>query len=153
MANLASKKILVINGPNLNLLGVRNPKIYGNDTLQDIQSQLIDYYKKFNVSFIFVQTNHEGEIIDKLHEFGFFNTDKFYGIVLNPGAFAHSSYAIRDAIEAIDLAVIEVHLSDVYSREKFRKNMLLSDVCKKTIIGEGKKGYFKAVDYLLNEKE
>lgn len=155
MAKFAKKFVLVINGPNMNLLGKRKPEIYGDDTLHDLENMIINNYKDHDVNIGFYQSNHEGEIIDKIQESDFLRFDTgenlSCGIVINPGAFAHYSYAIRDAIEAIKTPVVEVHMSDVYKREDFRKNMVLSDVCKKTIIGKGIKGYYEAIDLLLDE--
>lgn len=155
MAKFAKKVILVINGPNMNLLGKRQPDIYGTDSLDDIEKSINEYYKDKDVSIAFFQSNHEGEIIDKIQESDFlrFDTgeDLRCGIVINPGAYAHSSYAIRDAIEAIQTPVVEVHISNVYEREDFRKIMLLSDVCDKTIVGNGTQGYYDAIDYLLEK--
>ena len=152
----AKKVILVINGPNMNLLGKRKPEIYGNKSLLDLEASIADHYKDQDISLKFFQTNHEGEIIDKIQESDFLiydtGEDLRCGIVINPGAYAHSSYAIRDAIEAIQTPVVEVHLSDIDNREEFRKNMVISDVCKKTIVGKGIEGYFEAIDYLLANK-
>lgn len=154
MSKFANKLILVINGPNLNLLGRRSPEIYGEKKLDDLENELTKHYSEKGIDLKFFQTNNEGEIIDKIHEADYIRYDTgedlCLGIVLNPGAFAHYSYSIRDAIEAIQTDVIEVHISDVYNREDFRKIMLLSDVCKKTIVGRGIKGYYDAIDYLLS---
>jgi len=130
---------LIINGPNLNLLGKRDTTIYGSDSLSDINQ-----YIKVNFdtdSFEFFQSNHEGDIIDKIHQVG----EKCNGIVINPGAFAHYSYAIRDAIEACSIPVIEVHLSNIYEREEFRRVSVTAPACAGIITGEGKKGYIEAV--------
>lgn len=155
MPKFAKKVILIINGPNMNLLGKRQPEIYGNESLYDLETSLIDKYAENDVYLKFFQSNHEGEIIDKIQESDFLRYDTgenlMCGVVINPGAYAHSSYAIRDAIEAVSTPVVEVHVSDVYNREDFRKIMLLSDVCDKTIVGKGFKGYFEAVDYLLDK--
>ena len=155
MSKFAKKVILVINGPNMNLLGARQPEIYGSQTLKDIEDEIVEKYKDADISLKFFQSNHEGEIIDKIQESDFLEYDTGEdlrcGIVVNPGAYAHSSYAIRDAIEAIQTPVVEVHMSDVYNREDFRKIMLLSEVCEKTIVGKGKMGYFEAIEYLMNK--
>lgn len=157
MAKFAKKFILVINGPNMNLLGKRKPEIYGTDTLHDIEKQIVEHFKDRDVNIRFYQSNHEGEIIDKIQESDFlrFDTgeDLRCGIVINPGALAHYSYAIRDAIEAIQTPVIEVHISDIDNREDFRKKLVISEVCKKTIVGKGIKGYYEAIEMLLkNDK-
>jgi len=133
-------KILIIHGPNLNLLGLREPIIYGTKT----QNELIDFVKAcfLDIKFSFFQSNHEGEIIDKIHE----SMNTVDALIINPGAFAHYSYAIRDAISATDLPSIEVHLSDVSNREEFRKNLVISDVCKATISGKNIDGYLDAVN-------
>jgi 3-dehydroquinate dehydratase-2 len=134
-------KIYVINGANLNLLGIREPEIYGRQTLSDINAEIA---KKFPAcEFEFFQSNCEGAIIDKLHE-----ARDADGIVLNAGAFTHYSYAIRDAIAAIAPPVAEVHISNIYARDEFRKKSVLSEVCKGVICGFDAAGYFMAVDYL-----
>lgn len=154
-SKFAKKVVLVINGPNMNLLGKRKPDVYGNKKLDDLEKTMIEHYKDQDVSLKFFQTNHEGEIVDKIHESDFLiydtGEDLRCGIVINPGAYAHYSYAIRDAIEAIQTPVVEVHLSDVTKREPFRKNLVISDVCEKTIIGKGIDGYYEAIDYLLKK--
>lgn len=151
----AKKVILVINGPNMNLLGRRKPDLYGNQKLSDLEKAITENYKNQDISLKFFQSNHEGEIIDKIQESDFLiydtGEDLRCGIIINPGAYAHYSYAIRDAIEAIQTPVVEVHISDVKKREPFRKNLVISDVCEKTIIGKGIDGYYEAIDYLLNK--
>ena len=133
-------KILILHGPNLNLLGQREKIIYGSKT----QNELFDTIKNHfpEIEFSFFQSNHEGKIIDKIHD----SFDIFNALIINPGAFAHYSYAIRDAIAAISLPSIEVHLSDIFNREDFRKNLVISDVCKATISGKGLDGYIEAVN-------
>lgn len=137
--------ILVINGPNLNLLGEREPNVYGNSSLDKINAQLIERAEKNGISIEFYQSNHEGDIIDKLHDSRLYKQ----GIILNAGAFTHYSFAIRDAIAAIKIPVIEVHLSNVHSREEFRKNSVIAPVCKGTIAGFGEKSYTLALTYFL----
>ncbi len=137
------KKILIINGPNLNLLGEREPAIYGSDTLKSISDEIIKEFSSIEIDFF--QSNHEGEIIDKLH----FARDKYQGIVINAGAFTHYSYAIRDAISAIKLPCVEVHLSNVYARDEFRSKSVIGPVCKGSICGFGKFSYFLAVRGLI----
>tara|TARA_Y100001970_G_scaffold48790_1_gene61937 strand:+ start:12333 stop:12755 length:423 start_codon:yes stop_codon:yes gene_type:complete len=133
-------KILILHGPNLNLLGKRQPDIYGYET----QDELITFIKKSfsNINFSFLQSNHEGVIIDKIHE----SIDLIDAIIINPGAFAHYSYAIRDAIAILNIPIIEVHLSDINNRANFRKQLVLSEVCNFTISGKGKNGYIDAVN-------
>ena len=138
-------QILVINGPNLNLLGERKPEIYGALTLNEINKYIEEYFKNTKINFF--QSNHEGEIIDKIHS----ASQKYEGIVLNAGAFTHYSYAIRDAIEAISIPVIEVHLSNVANREDFRKQSVLAPVCKGSISGFGKYGYILAVRAIVHK--
>ena len=139
---MKTKKILLIHGPNLNLLGLREPDIYGEDS----QEELFDFINSSfpEIEFIFFQSNHEGLIIDKIHE----NKDWADAIVINAGALSHYSYAISDAIKAVNLPTIEVHLSDINSREDFRKKLVLSDVCFDTIAGKGKQGYLDAINKL-----
>ena len=138
--------ILIVNGPNLNLLGVREPTIYGSETLNDIKIWIdnLDFAKAHTISWY--QSNHEGKIIDRLHEA---MTDNTECIIINPGAFTHYSYAIRDAIASIGIPVAEVHLSDINSREKFRRKSVIKDVCITQISGLGKKGYADAINTLI----
>ena len=135
-------KILLIHGPNLNLLGTREPDIYGQDS-QDKLFRFID--SSFpEIKFIFFQSNHEGVIIDRLHD----SRNLVDAIIINAGALSHYSYAIRDAIKAINIPTIEVHLSNINERESFRSNLVLSDVCLETICGKGKQGYLDAINKL-----
>ena len=141
--------IHVINGPNLNLLGKREPDIYGADTLDDIEGELRLYAEKLNgkeITLGFYQSNVEGEIINRLHEIFAEQTEQA-GVILNAGAFTHYSYAIRDAIAAVKsrVTVVEVHLSNVHSREEFRHKSVISAVCKGVIAGFGKQSYFLAL--------
>ncbi|MCL5267799.1 MAG: 3-dehydroquinate dehydratase [Bacteroidetes bacterium] len=132
-------KLLVVNGPNLNLTGLREPQIYGSDTLETINAEL---KKEFpDVSFEFFQTNSEGMLIDKIQAVQGEASD---GVILNAGALSHYSYALRDAIDAIKKPVVEVHLSQVFSREEFRRTSVISEVCKGTVTGFGKYSYFAA---------
>ena len=139
------KFFLILHGPNLNLLGKRKLDIYGNRTEDMILDEIRSKYD--NSEFELFQSNHEGLLIDKIHD-----CSKYDAIILNPGAFGHYSYAIRDAIESIDIPVVEVHLSDIMNRENFRKNLILSDVCISTFKGYGIKSYFKAINLLLDLK-
>jgi len=137
-------KIYVINGANLNLLGTREPEIYGTRTLDDINAELNKAFPECELTFY--QSNCEGTIIDKLHE-----ARNSSGVVLNAGAYTHYSYAIRDAVAAIEAPVIEVHISNIYAREEFRRESVLSAVCKSVVCGQGTHGYKTAIEYLLNE--
>jgi 3-dehydroquinate dehydratase II len=136
-----NKKITIINGPNLNLLGKRDPEIYGSDTLEQIEAQMRERFQEMELSF--KQSNHEGDLIDWLQQ-----AQGQDGLILNAGALSHTSYTIRDAIEAIQTPVIEVHLSNVAARESFRHKSLLSAVCRGAITGLGAEGYLLALQYL-----
>ena len=138
----------IINGPNLNLLGIRNPKLYGDDTLLDIEKWLNAHDNTEGHSFLWFQSNHEGEIIDHIHK----AIDNADGIIINPGAFTHYSYAIRDAITTVNIPTVEVHLSDIYSREDFRKKSYFSDIAEKVFSGYGTDGYVLALKEALNIK-
>ena len=139
-------KILVINGPNLNMLGIREPGIYGKNTFADLLALLEDTATELGVEVEQYQSNHEGGIIDKLHE----ANGVFDGIVLNAGAFTHYSYAIRDAISAISTPVVEVHLSNIHARDEFRHKSVLAAVCKGQISGFGKLSYVLGVKALID---
>ena len=136
------KKINIINGPNLNLLGVRQPEIYGCQSFDDYLAVLRAAFPDVDIDYF--QSNVEGEIINQLQVVGF-NSD---GIVLNAGGYTHTSVAIRDAVAAITAPVIEVHISNIYAREEFRRHSLLSPVCQATICGLGLEGYRYAIDHL-----
>lgn len=138
------KKILILNGPNINLIGKREPSIYGNESFDSYFNNLKKSYSE--ISFTVKQSNHEGEIIDFIHEYGF----DYDGIILNAGGYTHTSIAIRDAISAVNSPVIEVHISNIYSREEFRHNSLISGVCKGTICGFGLKSYKLAIEALID---
>lgn len=140
-------KILILNGPNLNMTGIRNKGVYGSETLEDINSELREYGESKGAEMFFYQSNHEGAIIDIIQE----SMNKFDGVVINAGAYTHYSYAIRDAIEAVRdyTPFVEVHLSDIHSREGFRSNSVITEVCVKQISGLGKNSYKKGIDLLL----
>lgn len=139
------KKILVINGPNLNMLGLREPTIYGSESYADLLKYISEYAKgKAEVSFY--QSNHEGDIIDSIQ--GAYN--KMDGIIINAGGYTHTSVAIADAISAVSVPTVEVHISDITKREAFRRHSFLTDVCVTTIMGKGFKGYTMAIDHLLS---
>ena len=137
-------KIAIINGPNLNLLGTREPEVYGNETFSTFLENLIKTFP--DVQFQYVQSNIEGELINAIQEYGF-TTD---GIILNPAGYTHTSVAIGDAVAAIPAAVVEVHISNIFAREEFRKHSYVSAKCAGVISGLGLKGYELAVIYLLN---
>ena len=141
-------KIKIINGPNLNLLGIREPNVYGSESLSDIENWLNSHIDINNYSVDWFQSNHEGLIIDEIHN----SINEFNGIIINPGAYTHYSYAIRDAIISINIPTVEVHLSDINSREDFRAISVISDVCLKKISGKGKDGYLEAFQLLLNHE-
>lgn len=138
-------KILIINGPNLNLLGKREPEIYGHASMEDCLDDLRKAYPDVEIEYY--QSNHEGCIIDRLHETGFSTGHK--GIVLNAGAYTHTSLAIADAISAIKLPVVEVHISNVHSREEIRHKSLISPVCRGVIAGFGLDSYRLGIEALL----
>ena len=138
--------ILVINGPNLNLLGKRAPGIYGNDSLFDIQSEIVCLAKELGVEVEFYQSNHEGGIIDAIHN----AMDESDGVILNAGAYTHYSYAIRDAIAAVKIPVIEVHMSNIHAREEFRHTSVIAPVCRGSIAGFGKNSYLLALRALAD---
>ena len=139
-------KILIINGPNLNLLGIREPDVYGHTSMEDYLAALAQDYP--SVSIEYFQSNHEGDIIDQLHRVGY-STEEYSGIILNAGAYTHTSLAIADAISAIKLPVIEVHISNVASREDIRRRSLIGPVCKGCISGFGMNSYRLAIEALL----
>lgn len=138
--------ILVLNGVNLNMLGQREPDIYGSRTLLDLQDLIEHHAKTRQVLVECKQTNHEGELVEWIQ------TARADGIIINPGAWTHYSYAIRDAISSVPIPVIEVHISDITKREGFRQNSVITDVCTSSIMGLGFDGYLKAIDLFLEAK-
>ncbi len=141
-------KILILHGPNLNLLGERQPEIYGTMTLTELNQELTIFANTFGGELLIFQSNSEGTLIDLLHE----HRHQVRGVVINPGAYTHYSYALRDAIAAIaspQMPVFEVHLSDIYQREEFRHYSVIKDVCQGQVVGLGVRSYFKAIEKLL----
>ena len=139
-------KILILNGPNLNLLGERDPKVYGNDTLDSINKGLKKKFPKIGLDF--KQSNVEGELVSMLHA----ARKKCDGVVFNPGAYTHYSIALRDAVAAIQIPVIEVHLSNIFSREEFRKHSMIAPACVGQISGFGTNSYHLAVEALIQRR-
>ena len=137
-------KILVLNGPNLNMLGIREPDIYGNGTYNSLCSMIEDYCRKNNIDVEIYQSNHEGALVDKIQE----ALGKFDGIVINPAAYTHTSVAILDALKSVSLPFVEVHISKVEQREDFRQISYIRPYAKKTITGKGFEGYIEAIDFL-----
>jgi 3-dehydroquinate dehydratase-2 len=144
-----SGRILILNGPNLNLLGTREPAIYGGRTLAQIEAELSDVARKYSADIAFFQSNHEGALVDRIHVA---RTDGTTFLIVNAGAFTHTSIALRDALAAVALPFIEVHLSNVHRREKFRHRSLLADLAVGTIVGLGGAGYRYALEYALSER-
>ena len=140
------KLYYVINGANLNMLGIREPEIYGNENYDYIVKSIKEDAKRLGVKVRFFQSNHEGKIVDQIHKAYFKGAS---GIIINPGAYTHTSIAILDAIKAINIPTVEVHISDINSREEFRKTSYVGLVAKKTIAGHGIKGYSEALELLV----
>ena len=138
-------KLLIINGPNLNLIGRREVDVYGKENLDQIINWVSENIETTKVDLIWFQSNSEGEIIDKLH---WAIDNNIEGVIINPGAYTHYSYAIRDAISSIEIPTIEVHLSNIDRRENFRKISVVKEVCKKQVKGKGKEGYLEAIKIL-----
>lgn len=137
-------KILVLNGPNLNLLGLREPSIYGNNTYSDLEKMIKDYCQEKNIYVEIKQTNHEGVLVDEIQN----SLGSFDGIIINPAAYTHTSIAILDAAKAVNLPMVEVHISDLSKRESFRQISYIRSACIKTISGKGFSGYIEAIEYI-----
>ena len=142
-------KILVINGPNLNFLGIREKSVYGTQNYDDLLQMVAKKGEETDSAVEVFQSNHEGAIIDRIQDSYFDGTE---GIVINPGAFTHYSYAIRDALASITVPKVEIHISDITQREEFRKVSVTAPVCDKQIYGQGLDGYLQAIDFILNIK-
>lgn len=142
-------KILVINGPNLNMLGIREPAHYGKETYKDLLSKIQEHADTCGVTVGFYQSNHEGDLVDAIQgALGVYD-----GIVINPGAYTHTSIALLDAVKAVSLPTVEVHISDVNAREEFRRISYIRAACATTIAGHGTNGYLEAIDFLLTYKQ
>ena len=139
-------RILVLNGPNLNMLGVREPSIYGQSTYSDLCNQIKAYCETKQISVSFYQSNHEGALVDAIQD----AYEKFDGIVINPGAYTHTSIALLDALKAVGIPTVEVHISDVSKREAYRQISYVREACVATICGKGFAGYLEAVDLLVS---
>ena len=140
-------KILVINGPNLNMLGIREPSVYGNQSYQFLCDMINEHCDKKGIDVTVFQSNHEGAIVDEIQK----ALNVYDGIVINPAAYTHTSVAILDALKAVSIPTVEVHISDVSKREDFRQISYVRQACVKSIIGHGFNGYIEAIDFLLGE--
>ncbi len=138
-------KILIMNGPNLNMLGIREPGIYGTDTYEGLMERLTEKAEKLSVKLEFYQSNSEGALIDRLHQAYF---DQVDGVVINPGAYTHYSYALHDALKILKMPKIEVHISDIHAREEFRKISVTAPACDAQIAGHGLAGYEMAIEQI-----
>ena len=141
-------KILVINGPNLNMLGIREPQIYGSKTYTDLVNMIDAHCEAQGIEAEFYQSNHEGDLVDKIQQ-AYGNTD---GIVINPGAYTHTSIALLDAVKSVGIPTVEVHISDPDEREEFRKVSYIRLACIATVKGKGFDGYIEAIDLLKNTR-
>ncbi len=143
-------KIKIINGANLNLLGKREISIYGNKTIQDLENMIAHFCINNKIDYDFMVSNYEGEVIEAIHDVFL---DQYDALIINPGAFTHYSYAIRDALEIVKCLKVEVHISNIKEREAFRKESVIEDVCDYTIIGKGLDGYIEAIKYILEMRK
>lgn len=142
-------KLLIINGPNINMLGIREKGIYGSDTYDDLCKRIETHAKELQVECELYQSNHEGDLVDKIQE----AYQRIDGIVINPGAYTHTSIAILDALKSVMIPCVEVHISDVSKREEFRQISYVRLACEKTIMGKGIDGYLEAMDYLVSNRK
>lgn len=140
--------IYIINGPNLNLLGVREPEVYGNDTYETLTQKIRAHCEFLGIDAVIYQSNHEGDLVDKIHEAYTMGAE---GIVINPAAYTHTSIALLDAVKATSLKCVEVHISDVSKREAFRQVSYIREACIATISGHGILGYLEAIDLIVSE--
>ena len=140
-------KLYIINGPNLNMLGIREPSIYGRNTYSDLVEMIENHARKRSIEVILFQSNHEGDLVDKIQEAYFEKAD---GIVINPGAYTHTSIALLDAAKSVSIPLVEVHISDVEKREDFRQISYIRQVAIKTITGHGFEGYLEAIDFIID---
>ncbi len=138
-------QLIILNGPNINMLGIRKPNIYGTEAYSNLNKRIKAYAKKKSIDVKIYQSNHEGKLIDFIQK----NYNKYDGYIINAGAYTHYSYAIKDALELIKKPIIEVHISDTKNREDFRKISVFSDLVEKQIIGKGTDGYLLAIDYFV----
>lgn len=143
---MMKKKVLVIHGPNLNMLGIREPEKYGSFTLTEINQEIKELSEKLNLESEFFQSNHEGDIVEKIQN----ARGNYSGLIINPAAYTHTSIAIRDAILLLDIPVVEIHMSNIYKRESFRRKSLMADVVVGQIAGFGKQGYLLALYAMSN---
>ncbi len=139
-----AEKIMVINGPNLNMLGIREPSVYGSQSYADLEAYIESYAEKMGVEVTVLQSNSEGEIIDFIHH----ALGSYDGIIINPGAYTHYSYAIHDALSSVKIPAIEVHISNIHKREEFRHKSVTAPACVGQVAGLGFRGYTLALDYL-----
>ena len=140
------KKIMIINGPNLNMLGIREPNVYGSQSYSDLEAYIENYAEALNIEATVLQSNSEGEIIDFIHH----ALGNYDAIIINPGAYTHYSYAIHDALSSVNLPTVEVHLSNIHKREEFRHKSVTAPACIGQICGFGAYGYKMALEYFLN---
>ena len=141
-------RVVVLNGVNLDVLGRRDPEMYGGLSLSELETRIYSWARDLGVSVLCRQTNSEGQFVDWCHG----ELDQVDGVIVNPGAWTHYSYAIRDALELFEVPVVEVHLSDLDKREKWRKTSVISDIAKKRIVGKGPEGYREALEYLAKSR-
>ena len=141
-------KIYVINGPNLNMLGIREPDFYGHESYENLLKIIDEHAKWLEIECVCYQSNHEGDLVDKIQEAYFEGAD---GIVINPGAYTHTSIALLDAVKAVNIPTVEVHISDISKREKFRQTSYIRMACVKTVSGMGIEGYIDAINYLYEK--
>ena len=143
-------KIMIINGPNLNFLGIREPSHYGNTTYAQLCERITAYCEEKGIEALCLQSNHEGDLVDFIQRA---YRESFDGIVINPGAYTHTSIALLDAVKSVSIPTVEVHISKVEEREDFRQISYIRAACQKTITGHGTNGYFEAIDFLMDIKE